>query len=252
MKISILNWNIWSQNLPLLGWAARRGTILSTLQDCAADFICLQEVRWNWMKDLEAALPFYKWTGMARDLDLNSESTPIFYHHGRFTLLTTETFWLSDNPDRISHGWDAHYPRTATCCSFRCNQSQKLVTVVNTHLDHWGRKSRELGAGLIRKKMEQLPTDQAILVAGDLNSVPGSLPCQILMENNFLQDCAQGNSASSWNAWVGGRFGWWQSRLDYIFSRNMEIRDYQLLKDPGNWLPSSDHKALFARLEILS
>lgn len=251
LNLTALTWNVWSQNLPYLGWRQRANKILPTLQEIHADFVCLQEVRWSWIKDFETALSSYQWTGIARDSSPDAEMTPIFYLRENYILLHTETLWLSEQQDTTSTGWDAYYPRTATFCRFRNRGNSEEITIVNTHLDHWGSKSRELSAELIRKKLELLPRHHPVVVIGDFNCELKDPPCRILLRDDFLQDAAGEDSSPTWRAGAGlvPASKWVSSRKDYIFHRNLTVFNYEVKPFQAKWPPASDHQLVIAQLE---
>ena len=57
----------------------------------------------------------YKYVGVGRD-DGNrkGEFCAIFFNEKKYKLLRNSTFWLSENPNEVSIGWDAALERICT------------------------------------------------------------------------------------------------------------------------------------------
>ena len=78
-------------------WENRKATVATFLNEENADFIGLQEVVHAQLLDLINRLNDYDYVGVGRkDGKSKGEYSPIFYLKEKYTLLQTNTFWLSE------------------------------------------------------------------------------------------------------------------------------------------------------------
>ena len=96
--------------------AQRSELIVQHVNDGDADIICFQE----WMTSHESTvwreLKYrYNMIAVSRHPTYKlDEKCAILYDKNRFTLVETNTFWLSETPETPSIGWDAKYYRICT------------------------------------------------------------------------------------------------------------------------------------------
>ena len=120
-------------------WENRKATVMGLLNEQSADFVGLQEVVHAQLLDLVEGLPTYNYVGIGRkDGKTKGEYSPIFFKKDKYSVLQSNTFWLSETPDLVSKGWDASLERICTYGLFENKKNQKKVWVFNTHLDHRG------------------------------------------------------------------------------------------------------------------
>lgn len=148
-----------------------------------SSFICLQEVLYNQLVDIQDHLgPNWAHIGIGReDGKKAGEFSPIFYDTNTWRCGRSKTFWLSETPEKPSRGWDAVLERIVTMGSFQHKQIGARVIVMSTHFDHIGVQAREESSKLILKLAETWisegdndengPRPSAFL-AGDFNSTP--------------------------------------------------------------------------------
>ena len=105
------------------------------------------------------------------------------HNSAAFTLLETDTFWLSREPFKPgSHFPGAGTPRLATFALFQLlpsaaaagkhGENIRNVVLINTHLDHVSDDQRKLGAAMVlhRARYEALKrSGVTVFVTGDLN-----------------------------------------------------------------------------------
>ncbi|KAK0752109.1 Endonuclease/exonuclease/phosphatase [Schizothecium vesticola] len=164
------------------------------------------------------------------------ESNPILYPTQSFLPSRSATLWLSSTPDRPSRGWDAGLHRIVTT---------KSVVVMNTHLDHAGRKARVESVGLLGRVAREWDGEGvgAVFLGGDFNSRPGSEVVRRMT--------------------VGG--GWrevvdleWEERgkIDYLFVRGEKVEGvvvdrFEVLGNEAEGVLFSDHRAVVADVRVL-
>lgn len=151
-------------------WELRYQKVAKFIQKSKAGIIGLQEVTPIQLEDLSTLLKDYDKVGVARDDgQQKGEYNPIFYNKNKFNLLRSGTFWLSENPNEPSHGWDAACRRIATWAFLQDKMTMKSIMVLNTHLDHVGKEARLNSAGLIKERLARMVNDIPVVMTGDFN-----------------------------------------------------------------------------------
>ncbi|KAI0251572.1 mannose-6-phosphatase [Lactifluus subvellereus] len=152
-------------------WSARRVRVAQRLQASRVDLLGFQEALIRQVRDLEKLLGGeYAWVGVGRSDGIeDGEFSPIFYRRTTFTLLTTDTFWLSHTPFTPGSLFPgAGCPRLATA-----GTPPRDIALINTHLDHASDAQRQLGAAMVlhRARYEVgMRPGVPVFVTGDLNS----------------------------------------------------------------------------------
>ena len=185
--LRVMTFNI-RLNIPsdgLNAWPHRKDKAASMIQFHHADIVGLQEALPEQVKDFEERLPDYDWFGVGRDDGKNQgEYAAIFYKKERLKLLQHSTFWLSENPEIPGKGWDAACIRVVTWGQFRDRKTRKTFFLFNTHFDHKGKIARKESAQLLLKKIKEIAGNSNVIVTGDFNTTPGSIPYKILTESS--------------------------------------------------------------------
>jgi endonuclease/exonuclease/phosphatase family metal-dependent hydrolase len=178
-------------------WHDRRDGVGRLVRFHRPDVAAFQEPVPEQREDLRERLSSYEFVGRGRGTDGAGEGCPIAVRADRWTVVDSDTFWLSETPSEPSTGWDAAHPRIATWALVRAvGDEDAALLVVNTHFDHVGAHARRESARLLRERLpevaEQLPeivdggaSDPAeslpVALVGDLNCTPGSDPHRILL-----------------------------------------------------------------------
>ncbi|KAH9054952.1 Endonuclease/exonuclease/phosphatase [Lactarius vividus] len=153
-------------NLRYDPWSARRVPVARTLFASQFDLAGFQEALIRQVRDLADLLGSdYAWVGAGRDDGVSAgEFSPIFYRRSAFSLLVTDTFWLSQAPFTP---W-LHFRLVAAPPT-----STGELILLNTHLDHVSDAQRRLGAAMLlhRARYEaHTKPGVPIFVTGDFNS----------------------------------------------------------------------------------
>jgi endonuclease/exonuclease/phosphatase family metal-dependent hydrolase len=131
-------------------WDNRKSTVTEFISNEEADFVGMQEVLNSQLTDLMGSLIEYDYVGVGRDDGKNKgEYSPILFDKNKYKVLRSNTFWLSETPNKISVGWDASMERICTYGLFENRNSSKKIWVFNTHFDHVGVLAREKSIELI-------------------------------------------------------------------------------------------------------
>lgn len=235
-------------------WTFRNNFLTSQIQFYEPDIFGIQEAKPNQVIDIANALPHYNYTGTGRDGEGNGESSNIYYKKDRFILKETNTFWLSETPDKISKGWDAAYNRVCTYALLNDTEANKYIWVFNTHLDHIGEVAKTKGIELILSKIAELNTQSyPVIFTGDFNSEPDTE--RIIALKNQMNDSRTVSEEKPFGP--SGTFNGFnyekpaKELIDYIFiSKNSRIKviKYAILSDSKDSKYPSDHFPVFVKL----
>ncbi|CAN6636910.1 hypothetical protein TRVA0_016S00694 [Trichomonascus vanleenenianus] len=158
-------------------WSERKHGVIASIRFNAerSTIVCLQEVLHNALEDILNGLgDDWSYFGVGRDDGkTRGEYAPILFRKSQWELVDSNTFWLSETPDRPSRGWDAVLPRIVTFVRLRHRETGREIAAFNTHYDHIGKKAREESSKLIIHKMnEQMGEDHStpVTLCGDFNS----------------------------------------------------------------------------------
>jgi len=233
-------------------WELRKSDLVDLLKYYQPDIFGLQEALPHQANYIGTSLNNYRFIMVGRDGPDNvSEATPIFYNPEKLELLETQTFWLSETPDKVSKGWDAALNRIFTFARFREKENNKELVVINTHFDHIGEEARKNSALTIVKKATEMGwLGGRILLMGDFNCEPDKEPYSILKrtfsDSRDIATKAYG-PIGTWNGFEVNSII--DRRIDYIFTKNLEIEVQRHIDDrrPNN-LQVSDHLAILVEL----
>ena len=115
-----------------------------------------------------------------------SEMNGIFWVKDIYEAVDTDTFWLSQTPDRESRFTytDENGEKKEAGCNRICSyailknrNSERLIAFLNTHLDNSSEEAVSFGAKLIVEKIAEIKAqykDIDIILTGDFNSTSDS------------------------------------------------------------------------------
>ena len=235
-------------------WTHRKDFFTSQIQFYEPDIFGVQEAKPNQVTDISNALLQYSCLGIGREGIGKGESSNIYFKKERFSVIASNTFWLSETPNEISKGWDAAFNRVCTYALFKELKTNKRIWVFNTHLDHVGEVARTKGIALIVSKIKELNTkNYPVIFMGDFNSTPDSE--RIIALKNVMND----SRTISKNAPFGpsGTFNGFKHNepvtelIDYIFiskNKKISVNKYAVLSDSKNLKYPSDHLPVYIEI----
>ena len=148
--------------------AQRSELIVKHIRDANPDVICVQE----WMTSHGGVI----WRELKKKYNMVSvsrhptykldETCGILYDKNRFSLVETNTFWLSETPETPSIGWDAKYYRICTTAVLYDKITEKTFRVSNTHLETTG-VAQEKGRRLVVDFT--VNSEEPAILCGDFN-----------------------------------------------------------------------------------
>lgn len=235
-------------------WTHRKDFFVSQVQFYEPDIFGVQEAKPNQVIDMSTAFSQYSYLGMGREGEGKGESSNIFYKKDRFKVVVSNTFWLSETPDKISKGWDAAFNRVCTYALFKDLKTRKTFWVFNTHLDHMGELARTNGILLILSKIAALNTrNYPVLFMGDFNSQPTDDRIKALKkEMNDTRDISETKPFGPLGTFNGFKHDEPVTLLiDYIFmSKNakFKVKKHAVLSDSKDLKYPSDHLPVYVEI----
>ncbi|KAJ7055524.1 Endonuclease/exonuclease/phosphatase [Mycena amicta] len=159
-------------------WSTRRLYIAEQLLSAGISLAGFQEPVKQQVDDLAELLgDDWAWVGDAREGGsgaYDDEFNPIFYKKSKLSLISTDTFWTSLTPFKVSKYPGAGYYRICTVARFQHTDGGATFTLMNTHTDDGFDEQRTFAASLIlyRARYELYTTGAPVFVTGDFNSTP--------------------------------------------------------------------------------
>lgn len=236
-------------------WHKRKELLLNQVRFHAPDFLGTQEALAHQLEYLDAGLPAYEYIGVGReDGKREGEFSALFYNAQVFDVLDSGTFWLSQTPDQVSIGWDAAIKRVCTWGKFRLKGNQGHIWVFNTHFDHVGEKAREESVKLIIQKVKEWTNGgDRVLIMGDLNLRPETVPIQSLSaafeDARLCKDCVTYGTEETFNGFKLNPENK-DYRIDYIFTQNLRVEKYAVFSDLVEGRFVSDHFPVMVKLRF--
>lgn len=216
-------------------WNDRKEALVQLLKHYGASFIGTQEVLHRQLTYIDSSLTNFAYIGVGReDGKQKGEYSPIHYDSTAYKVIKSNTFWLSETPNKISVGWDAAMERICTYGLFEEKETGKKLYIFNTHFDHIGKIARKKSAELLVQKIEEVNKEKfPVVLMGDLNLTPNEAPIQYLKSK--LSD-AQGVCINSFYGPSGTFNGFNQKmmvnrRIDYIFVQDLKVEAYIHIDD---------------------
>jgi len=276
MPLRLISYNIrYATQDPVPGewpWQVRGPKLCTQLRFITAGqespFICLQEVLYHQVKDIQSCLgPSWSHIGRGRgDEETDGEFSPIFYRSDTWMCERHETRWLSETPEKPSRGWDAVLNRIVTMGEFSHRVTGTKVVVMSTHFDHIGVKARQHSAELLIKFAEEWSQSRGkskpsvVVVGGDFNSTPEDGAYRTMTAaGSGMSDISDlvpverqyGNTLTYTSF---GEPGEAQTRIDFLFIKEPKtavITTFGVLSNSfDNQIRISDHRPVVSDMEI--
>ena len=248
--LKIMSYNIryiHTESKPERNWSRRRAYVMQQIREEAPDILCLQEVKTMQMgfivKNLEDYYGYvYKYRS---DNYLTKEAVPIFYNKERFTLIESDSFWLSETPEKESVGWDAALERICTYARLKDNRTGRELAVYSVHFDHVGIEAMKNGSAMVLSRMARDGVPAVML--GDYN----------IIEHTELYDYIAARlvdtkyaAAHSMNSVTYNNYGGEESSvIDYIMHNGgFDVDSYKVRNELFDGKYASDHFAVITEV----
>lgn len=247
-------------------WRVRRELAARLIADSGAMVVGVQELLPSMRDDVRILLrDDYTIVGEGRfcgSRPKSNEHSDILVKNSMAQVVSTQTFWLSRNPEKPSRAYYAMFPRICTMAELKIKGSGKCVRVFNTHFDHICGLARLLGVEVILSYMRRYNQSRPMpsILMGDLNCKPQSRPVKLLREHVLtypdihLTDSYAGMPKDKiYNTFhnFSGHIKAGARPIDYIFvSDGLEIEQTRIVTDSFNGCYPSDHYPLLARVRF--
>lgn len=220
----------------LNNWKFRKSHVANMVKFHEFEILGTQEGLKHQLEDMLALLPGYAYVGVGRDDGKEAgEHSAIFFNTQRFDLLENGDFWLSEDSNKPTKGWDAVLPRICSWAKFKEKKTGFEFYFYNTHFDHVGEKAREESAKLILEKIEEKADQSPVLLSGDFNVDQHSESYKLLYSSFVLDDSFV---LSQFNYGAQGTFNGFEinntslSRIDHLFvTKDFEVLKHGILTD---------------------
>ena len=238
-------------------WKVRKDAMIELIHKLSPDILGIQEGLIHQVEFLDSKMSDHKYVGVGRD-DANrkGEYCAIFFNEKKYKLLKDSTFWLSENPDKVSVGWDAALERICTYALLENIKNGNKIWAFNTHFDHIGNIAREKSARLLLEKIQMLNINkEPVLVMGDFNVEDNSKVIDILKQNlmDTLTDyeIEHKGPVGTFNNFLNNQEI--IKRIDYVFSNGFQTISHQHIDkklESGDHI--SDHLPVFVEVKIMN
>jgi endonuclease/exonuclease/phosphatase family metal-dependent hydrolase len=172
LDLSVMTFNIRNgrANDGENGWTFRKDFVCDVIRDSAADIIGLQEAFRFQLDEIRKILPEFNEVGEGRDGGTRGEYSAILYKKKAFKVEESDTFWLSDTPQKKSRNWGNRYLRVCTWVRLTHLTTGHSFYVFNTHFDHQSQNSRLQSSKLIASRIAQRSPKDPFVMVGDFNA----------------------------------------------------------------------------------
>lgn len=169
-------------------WKNRSPHLINQVKFHKMDIIGTQEGMHHQLEEMKKELGF-PYIGLGRDKGGNEgEFSAVFYDPSKFEVLEQATFWLSEDPDHPSKGWNAALNRVCTWGKFQ-DRDGKMFYLFNIHYDHIGQKAREESSKLVLKQIKEINKENLpVIFMGDFNVTQENVAYRTIVENSFFKD----------------------------------------------------------------
>ncbi len=223
----------------------RADALVQTIKKYSPDTVGVQEATPQWMQILREGLgDEYEFVGGGREGGEQGEHCAIGYKKSVFDFIETQTKWLSDTPDTVSQIEGCLCTRIYTYAKLKCKKCGKVITYINTHLDHvhfreTENEIRAAQAGYIAEFVKTLG-DTYVMLTGDLNSLPNDASIRVL-KSSGLSNCSEIAKTSDDSSTFK------DITIDYIFAyeKLTDVSEYKVCYDKVNGEFPSDHRPIY-------
>lgn len=227
----------------------REEIVPQLVADYMPDSVGLQECDGTWYLTLKTYLADnYAIVGVGRlsGVKLIGEASAIMYRKDKYKLVDSDTFWLSETPDKVSIGWDAKHHRICTWAILENKETGERYAHFNTHLDHMGELARKNGLNLVLEKAKSF--DMPVVITGDFNFGKGTECYGDFAEAGFFD--AQDKAADTmygktYHGYNGGEEG---NPIDFIMVNDKveNVKTYKIIRDKAGDQYISDHYPIYS------
>ncbi|MBR3149154.1 MAG: hypothetical protein IKF64_03210 [Eubacterium sp.] len=243
--ITVVSFNTaapWGTPLDDTASGDRAERFVDYMKNVSPSLIGTQELNSAWLEKLSSDMHEYDSYCVKRggDEDENkSEMNGVFWLKEEFTAIETNTFWLSQTPEkesRFTYTDENGEEQEAGCnriCSYAVlneNKTNKKIAFLNTHLDNSSEEAIEFSARLLVERINGIKEkygDITIILTGDFNQTDDGEAYKAV--SAVLHNADDSNQTrATWQDWGYTDTG--DKPIDFIFtssdSSNYAVLDY--------------------------
>ena len=233
-------------------WFYRADLVIKTIAANEPDVVAFQEVTPIHEKYLKKHLIGYDFICAYRSASGAKEGVMIAYNTNRFDKIADDCFWISDTPEVESKDWGTAFPRIALYATLKEKASEKVFTVMDTHLDHVSAEARQEGMRVLLEQKEKRGLNSLILL-GDMNDVESSLMYEKALDGGLLD--AKKTATKVYEGCGATYQGYGKaldsSRIDYFFlTSDISVKEYAVVDVTYDGVYPSDHFPLVIKIEL--
>lgn len=164
-----------------------------------------------------------------------------------YELIDTQTFWLSDTPEKMSNTWGGAYLRICTFVALKNRNTGKEFIVANVHLDYISQEIRMKSIRLIYDRLSvlNLPT----VIMGDFNCTPKSKAAALAKQ--YFVDIGQGFKDENKGTFNDFQKEYPDKKLDFMLQipGSFTVNKYEVIDKKFDNHYASDHFPVYAEIE---
>lgn len=187
--IRVMSFNIRYGKLGIIARSDRNEVVVETIKKGMPDSFGVQEATPAWMRYLKRELKdLYDYVGVGRANGKGlGEYSAIFYLKDKYDVYDSDTFWLSETPEKPSKGWDASVNRICTWAILENKETGEQYLHINSHFDHIGSEAQKNSVDMILEKVKEYNFMPVVFTA-DMNIEEGSDLYNTMAKSEILWD----------------------------------------------------------------
>ena len=244
-------------------WEKRRHVVAHVINRRKPDLAGLQEALHFQIEYLLEQCPDYAYVGAGRDDGkTRGEQNPVLYRRDRFDLISSNTLWLSDTPEKFaSKTWGNDFPRIVTYAVLKDKKAGREIVFASTHFSHMSENHRRRSAEFLKKRLPAITENRPTLLVGDFNAKTGSAAYESLVgdpsttaDGTYIDTFV---AASEKQKSQPGTFGGFtgkprrNARIDWVLcSEHFAALSCEILHDNLDGRYPSDHYPVLAIVQL--
>ncbi len=242
----------WGNLLEGTYTARRMHLWANQINNTLPDSLGVQEINSLWVDGLKEFLPQYEYYGIKRGGDENeqkSEMNGIYYLKDKYNLLESDTFWISETPEKESKFKDAGCYRICSYVVLENKLTGFTYIHMNTHFDNSSVEAQNFGGKLVVEYAEKLINkyeNASIVITGDFNQYGDGESVKLLNNNGYI-NANNSDKTPTYHGWGENSH---TEPIDYIFVKGFTTSDYMVHNNTGEKSYISDHYMISTKCKI--
>ncbi len=251
----IISFNVRCANDGVQTITNRSKVAIEVLKAYSPDSFGVQECTPRWKRIFKYNFgDKYACVGRARDFfGPFTEYSSIYYLKDKYNLIDSDTFWLSETPDKAyTKSFDSKCFRIATWALLEEKETGLRYIHINTHLDHTTDVTREPQMKVLIEEVSKITGDYPVVMSGDFNSHEDgpvyAAACDSFNDSKLVaKNSEHGHTLTKYETRVPD----YEGAVDFIFvSKNLEVETYKIIKNSVQGIFPSDHYPIVSDIYI--